>query len=394
MNDSSPPRSSQGSEWSHNEHTTPWTTDATTAGTPPPADSPVLRSNPNSSKHGGPGKLTKDVRLSHPGKSRMQPIALPESARVTTGVNNGHNNGGDHGLNNAQHGFPARAGFLNDAVVDGRDEQVAYEHLPAALTDDFQKQMMQLLTMNDSLSSQVTNLQDNRGVKIDDEQFRAWTGKIEELRGTVEGESRRADGLAQENSLHVSRIEALEEELRRMRMNEGDLMMSLERERNAAAKRGRKDDKVPVAPAAVVRSEGCQTKHSGALPENYKRPVLTSVGTEMAVEVRRAFLSVECQTEEPPASPRARRVIPPPEAGEMDTLMVLGELNEIRKIMESDSGDNTMSVAWSEVCQHGVMSAMSAVKQRAKVRRSEGEGEGEAKAPLASQTPLYTFVLF
>ena len=95
---------------------------------------------------------------------------------------------------------------------------------------------------------------------------------------------------------------------------------------------------------------------------------MTSISTQS--EGAKTFVAVDTQTEAPPLSPRVKRV-PPPEAGEMDNLMIMGELDEIRKILESNSGDTTTSLAWNEVCSHGVMSALSAVKQRAKVFRSE-----------------------
>jgi hypothetical protein len=231
--------------------------------------------------------------------------------------------------------------------------------------------MLNLLSANEKLSGEVSGLKSNRGVKIDEDQFVSWTGKIDELRLQVDEEKLKTNMLIEENGLHLERIDALEEELRRMRQIEGDMMGQLEKERNQNKPGGGRKDSAVALPKKM--SAGCQTKHSGSLPEKVRRPVLTSISTQSDSEPIKEFLSAACNTDEVPVSPRSKKAIPPPAAGEMDKLMVLGELNEIRKVLESATGDSTASVAWNEVCNHGVLSAMSAVKQRAIVFRNELE---------------------
>ena len=141
------------------------------------------------------------------------------------------------------------------------DDGAEYEHLPASLTNKFQDQMMQLLDQNEMLGGQVDSMKANRGVKIDHDQFKEWTGKIDALRLEVDEGQIKVDMLAEENKLHLERIAFLEEELRRLGRHKDDLLDELNKE---AEKRSKKEKGVPVARGVGV---SVQTKHSGSIPE-------------------------------------------------------------------------------------------------------------------------------
>ena len=67
-----------------------------------------------------------------------------------------------------------------------------------------------------------------------------------------------------------------------------------------------------------------------------------------------------------------RRAIPKATEGEIDTAILFGELNDIRKILEaSGGGDKSYGIGWEEVQSHGVLSVLSSLKQRAKGFRNE-----------------------
>lgn len=70
--------------------------------------------------------------------------------------------------------------------ADGGDFVNEYSHIPQSLKEKFQDQMGQLLSANERLNSQVESMKNNRGVKIDDEQFKLWEDKIEQYQKSIE----------------------------------------------------------------------------------------------------------------------------------------------------------------------------------------------------------------
>ena len=148
-----------------------------------------------------------------------------------------------------------------------------------------------------------------------------------------------------------------------MKCNKGELFDLLEKERRA-----REDDE--ASRRRNFKAANTQTKHSGPIPVLPKRPVKTSASTQCEnVAVENAWT----QTEEPKKPPSPPKPAKPQESEtEVDQAILMEELNDIRKILESDTGNKlSASNAWSEVCSHGVLSAMSSVKQRAKFFRNE-----------------------
>ncbi|GMH80570.1 hypothetical protein TL16_g08602 [Triparma laevis f. inornata] len=246
--------------------------------------------------------------------------------------------------------------------VSGDD---GYEHIPDNLRRSFNKQMTELLSANDRLNEQNEMLKKNRGVKIDHDQFKSWKNQIDDLRFALEEAEEKEKLLTEENGLQAERIRDLEEELRRLRMR------GKEQEEEI---KGLKEASKPKW-GEGTRSQDSQTKHTGAIPVVPKKVTMSSLGgtqTDVKYYASSAAQTEEEVKKEKPATPRKKAPEKITDA-ELDNMMIMEELNEIRKIMELDKGekDNSSSNAWSEVCSHGVMGGVSAVKQRARTFRQE-----------------------
>ncbi|GMH99674.1 hypothetical protein TrST_g10815 [Triparma strigata] len=239
-----------------------------------------------------------------------------------------------------------------------------YEHIPENLRQSFHKQMTELLSANDRLNEQNEMLKKNRGVKIDHDQFKSWKNQIDDLRFSLEEAEEKEKLLTEENSMQATMIVDLEEELRKLRM------------RGKQQEEEIKELKEATKPkwGEGTRSQDVQTNHTGSIPVIPKKPTMSSLGgTQTDVKL---FTSTPAQTDAEakpkPATPRKKAPEKISDA-ELDNMMIMEELNEIRKILELAQGDkdNSSSKAWSEVCSHGVMGGVSAVKQRAKTFRQE-----------------------
>ena len=140
---------------------------------------------------------------------------------------------------------PLQQSFPGLQAEDG----VEYEHIPESLKRSFQSQMAQmadLIGANDRLNEQNKMLKNNRGVKIDHEQFLVWNNKIDDLRFALEESQQSEAMLREENSLRLERINELEEELRRLRRMKGEALDEVRRSAGSTFRRSTSDLRVAL----------------------------------------------------------------------------------------------------------------------------------------------------
>jgi len=163
---------------------------------------------------------------------------------------------------------------------DGDAADKKYDHLTASIGADFQQQMLQLLSANEKLTTQVSGLESNRGVKIDQEQFEIWKLKLEALQLEIDEGKVRAALLEAESAKRLETIKHLEEELQLLRTDKEELLEEISDERAKGLGGG------PVATMGVKQAPkrvACQTRHSGVIPD---KPKLTVSGREERGERR------------------------------------------------------------------------------------------------------------
>ena len=304
--------------------------------------------------------------------------------------------------------------------------------IPDNLKTKFKDQLSALLATNESLSNQVTDLRANRGVKIDNDQFKAWESKIDGLHRSLERSEKACEELTTIKMRQGDRIVFLEDEVRRL---------STEVAKKSAKKWGDEDDQTSSSPRSprpkpiptVVDGVSTQTKHSGPIPPPLpKAPTTCSTGTDVYPPRHDAF-DVGTQTDAPPLpSPRTGRKVPKATSEELDLFMLLSELDLVRESLEgpaptpvggtephrrleelpasySPSSSSTAPViplastgggsAWAQVVgsssrhpgstspppMHAVVGALSALKQRAMSFRFELEVLRRKNAQLSKQ---------
>ncbi|GMH57762.1 hypothetical protein TrRE_jg4609 [Triparma retinervis] len=201
--------------------------------------------------------------------------------------------------------------------------------------------MSLLLETNDKLNSQVESMRANRGMHIDDEQFQIWEVKIKTMQAEVTEKVEENRSLREGVKVKQRRIEELEALLANSKLAKDEMMSMLERERREkedllSAGGGEGEEKVD--PVRVVTSEA---QHN-------------------------AFAQTEAQPR------RSSRHIPPaPTDADVNQMMIMSELDDIRRSLETSGASSSAPTAWSETCSHGVVACLSSVKQRATAFRRE-----------------------
>jgi len=239
--------------------------------------------------------------------------------------------------------------------------------IPENLKQNFRIQMENLLNQNETLGHQVTMMKENRGVRIDEEQFKSWESKIDNLRGEVEASNDRKVALERENIQQAEIIATLENDKRELVGVRGELEDALD---TARSKHRRELKIAEQKPTVIVGTIATQTKHTGVIPEKPKLKPATTARGVMTEERTTVDVMVQCDPP-PPPKPSPRRQIPAASEEEIDTAILMGELNEIRQILETTPNDNSTATAWEEVKSHGVLSILCSLKQRAKMFRVE-----------------------
>ncbi|GMI48216.1 hypothetical protein TrCOL_g4316 [Triparma columacea] len=251
-------------------------------------------------------------------------------------------------------------------------EPSSCDYIPSSLKSNFENQISLLLETNDKLNSQVDSMRANRGLHIDDEQFQIWDTKIKNMQAEVAEKVEENRSLREGVKVKQRRIEELEALLANSKLAKDEMMSMLERERrekeDILSARGADSDEKAAPIRPITKEAQSQTSHRGPIPPPaLKPPLTTSTSTSTDVRVQ---LNAFTQTEAQPK--RSSRPLPPTSTdADVDQMMIMSELDDIRRALETSGTAYSAPTAWSETCSHGVVACLSSVKQRATVFRRE-----------------------
>jgi len=244
------------------------------------------------------------------------------------------------------------------------------EYIPSSLRNNFESQMSLLLETNDKLSSQVESMRANRGIHIDDEQFQMWEKKINSLESEIAEKLEENESLREAVKVKQRRIEELEAMLANSNQAKDEAIGLLEKER-VLLERERSINKVEELPTERKKDtteSSSQTSHSGAIPPPAPSPPTTNSTATCTEE--RVLNNAFTQTDAQPR--RTSRPTPPaPTDEDVNQMMIMAELDAIRRSLEVSGSTDSAPTAWAETCSHGVVACLSSVKQRATVFRRE-----------------------